>query len=285
MKVYVSNSGNQSFVNQFLLGLKHHGVKTTEEFSKADFALLWGVSDSFIIDQCHKESKPYLIAELGYLKRATLSGSGYFQAGWGGLCKIPNIEADSDRWEQLKLTVKEDRKPEGDRWLVAAQAPDDYRHGLDAEQLGFRYVAYSEAIIRHNPESHITLRMHPHCSNLPKSVMCRSEDYKLKLSPSFDEVQRYVPLSTSLACSDSVVCVNSTFFYYAYLAGVPVYCDSDAHYSSESAGHIKDIQSGKCKLSSASNKVKFLSRVAYAQWNNEEAKTGVAWDFLKNLMP
>lgn len=285
MKVYTSNPDNKPFVNEFLLGLKRHGVRSTQQFSKADFVLLWGLSDSYLIDQCHREGKPYLVTELGYLKATPASDSCYFQAGWNKLCWIPDVEAVDDRWKALGLTAKEDKKPEGDRWLIAAQVPDDFRHGLDAEQLGFRYVAYAEAIIRANPEAHITLRMHPYCPTLPKSAQYRSEDSTLKLSRSFDQLQRYVPLSTSLACSDKVVSVNSNFFYYAYLEGIPVYCDRAAHYASEASGHINDIQSGKCKLSSVPQKVKFLSRVSYAQWNKQEANSGAAWDFLKNFLP
>lgn len=280
MKVYVSNIEDRGFVRDFVTGLRVHGVLHTETFAHADFAIMGGLHDTFLIDECKRTDTPFLVTDLGYLKRANdRDRTGYHQVGWNRLCWIPTVELGPDRWEALGLRLRDDEKPKGNRWVIAGQVPEDNQHGLDSEQLGWRYVSYAEAIIRKDPDAEIIFRTHPHAPILPQSLLSPTGN----LHRAFDDVERQVPVPTSLLKADRVVCFNSTFFYDSYLAGVPVFCDPEAHYASEAAGDILDIERGRCELYDVSTKTRFLSRVAYAQWTHEEAKKGTAWDFLREF--
>jgi hypothetical protein len=214
---------------------------------------------------------PLLTLDLGYLKRARHAEDpeGYNQLGIGHLCWIPDGPMPDDRLRALNLTIGSPVASQ--RPLVAlllGQLPGDSQHGLNAVQLSNWLTERGAYWLAKGYELHY--RPHPgamamELRGLPNVRLrqCNTE-----------------PLAKALADCRVAVCYNSTAGLEAILAGVPVDCSTEAHYS-RVAGYGWDKKNEEQTVD-LSDVTAFLSQVAYAQWTIPELQSGVALRWLAN---
>jgi hypothetical protein len=147
--------------------------------------------------------------------------------------------------------------------LIVGQVPNDAQHRLDADKLLRWYERAADGIRAKHAGAHIIFRSHPKGPLVLNGV----------------EQQNGMDNPINFHAVRCVVTYNSTFFYESTLAGVPVQCAPCAHYASECA---PVGAAPACRT--ASKKLPFLRRMAYAQWTAEELAAGEAWGFLKNKL-
>lgn len=256
-------------VNSFLLGMARHGYCVGDyDITDVDVAVFTGEPEE--TRQLRHQAEAYgimsVVLDLGYMRRGSPSNpKGYLQAGLGKLCWVPPMLVPSDRFDALRLDVQNDRALPGGEWMIAGQVPQDTQHKLTENQLEDYYTGWLASILRSDvPVDRIYLRKHPHGPSPFRRWTGRVE------------FGNEVPLAESLARCAAVVTYNSTLFYEATMAGVPVLCHHGAHYSPLSSA-APDLLFYR----SAADKLPFLHRMAYAQWTSEEMEKGKAIAFLE----
>jgi capsule polysaccharide export protein KpsC/LpsZ len=230
---------------------------------KADIVLCSGLKDNTKIARCaaSKLGVPCLVVELGYLKRAHSNGDldGYFQLGWDRLCWVPD-NVPPDRWERLELKLEPTHKP-GDYILVAAQVGNDAQHNLTSRQLCTWLTKEARALEKKLRKPAV---WRPH----PAQRHWRPDTW----NPRLIQNPSAVSLGKALEHAHTVLTYNSTLGVDAMLKAVPVYSHGTAHYASHA---VEDY----------GTRLKYLTRLAYAQWTLEELASGEAVQFALNRKP
>jgi len=219
------------------------------------------------------QHKPFIVVDLGYMKR----GSGaadtrrdrYYQVGWNRIGYVPPKyrENDRSRFDSLDLNVVDDRDlPTGDV-LIIGQVQKDTQHNMSHVELNHAYIDAAFRMFRRMPKSKIIMRRHPRAPqrfDMPDFVE--------------DQSGTEVRLIDALLDARCIVTINSTTFYEATLAGVPVISgdESICHYASETTKLFEE----ELKLRTAEQKLPFLRRMAHAQFTVDEMADGTAIDSL-----
>lgn len=230
---------------------------------KYEFAVCSGAHKSTLRgrEACIKAGIPVLFVELGYLKRSygSSDSSGYFQLGWNKLCSIPE-SVPGDRWDKLGIQVVE-HAPPGAYVLTATQVGNDAQHNLSSKALEI-WLTSKAAEIAGSRQLPAVWRQHP------SQTYLRPERWP----ESRVQSPKKVPLGQALREADCVVTYNSTLGVDAMLYGLEVYSHPSAHY----AGHaVRDLET----------RLRYLRRLAYAQWNFQELESGEGVEFVLTLKP
>lgn len=270
MKIGFIGSGEDYYsacTRSFMEGMVKHGhtILPWGSNQRCDLAVTCGMRKAYRARRnlMGRRGVPVVVLELGYMRRAfsKFTPSGYYQVGLGKIGWIPDAPGPEPRFDWLQLPLLNDRVcPEG-YWLIAGQVPGDSQHHLSSEQLTKWYQRLVHGIPQQNLGAKVMFRSHP----------------KGPMSLQGCVVQSGMDQPLSFANVRVVITYNSTLFYEATLAGVPVQCAPVAHYASECG-----VIGSEPKLRTAKEKRPFLERAAYAQWTAGEMAEGLAWDFLKN---
>jgi hypothetical protein len=235
-------------------------------YEQADFLLLEGFRQEQR-EVRDKTGKDCLVLELGYIDRAVNErrGVGYHQVGWNKLNWLPN-EAPPDRWFAHKLRLQSGGTDE--YVLICGQKPRDSQHRLEAEAL-VDWYQQSIKQVRKLSDLPIVFRPHP-------DPNWRLED----TFSEYDSVQdsKSVSIEEAVAKAHTVITYNSTSAIAAIIQGTRLYCSHKAMYRPMSmkllAAHFHEPPYP------AEDRIRFLSKVAYAQWTKKELRTGEALRYM-----
>jgi capsule polysaccharide export protein KpsC/LpsZ len=149
--------------------------------------------------------------------------------------------------------------------LVAGQVGQDAQHNCSSAALGGWLVQRVLLLKRENPtwaDLPVVFRPHPHqaTTTLPGGLVHQRQ------------LPKQVPLADALDNAEVVVTYNSTLGIDAMLRGVPVLSHPCAHYHDHA---VEDY----------GTRLKYLSRLAYAQWKLSEFESGEALEFLLRYRP
>jgi hypothetical protein len=146
---------------------------------------------------------------------------------------------------------------------MLGQVPNDAQHQLDAKELGDWYArvgTYIQAM--HNRR--VVMRQHPVAirKGIPVDAWPDNVTHGISFEDTLDEYA-------------AVICYNSTAGLEAIRRGVPVVCSENCLYESM----------GSVTLTSEPFEARrdLLHRVAYAQWNNSELRSGEAQDYWERM--
>lgn len=229
---------------------------------------------------------PLLVLDLGFLRRATgpRDEHGFNQVGLNQLCWLPPGRSDSrtvgqsdsptdlpsDRFESLGLPIAEPRSSgsqlstlnpqlsSSGTLLVLGQKGYDAQHGMSSDALAAwlmeraaRYWASGWSVV---------FRPHP-------------EDLRLgfRLGQARRVDLRKEPLAANIAEATRALTFNSTAGLECLLAGVPVECNSTAHYAP--FADLADPAAFRA----------YLHRLAWAQWSCVEMRTGECLRFMNRF--
>jgi capsule polysaccharide export protein KpsC/LpsZ len=194
---------------------------------------------------------------------------GYNQAGWEQIGWVPPFDCPPDRFEALGLHLMEKRvgykqdtrvnNPVGSI-LVAGQVGQDAQHGCSSKELSAwlsRRLAKLQRADRSLSKAPVVFRPHP---NQPKAELPQGVVHQRQLPAQ-------VSLTDAIDNARLVLTYNSTAGVDAMLRGVPVVSHQRAHYHKHA---VEDY----------ATRMRYLSRLAYAQWNLQEFESGEALDFL-----
>lgn len=256
-----------------------HSVITTleadDDFVSADVAVFNGMrrEQDHLRAMMIRRRKPFIVVDLGYMKRGGGASDRrtdrYYQVGWNRIGYVPPKyrEDDSSRFDRLALCVADDRdNPTGDI-LIIGQVEQDTQHRLSHAELNHAYIEAAFAAFKMSPRSKIIMRRHPRAP----------QRFEL---PDFVEDQdgAEVRLIDALLDARCIITINSTTFYEATCAGVPVISGDErvCHYASETA----KLSELKLNLRTAEQKLPFLRRMAHAQFTVDEMADGTAIESL-----
>lgn len=196
---------------------------------------------------------PLLVTDLGYFNRApnALSQTGYYQVGLNKLNWVPSCRVNSSRFDVHNLTVADTITTNEKTALVLGQVPNDTQHQLSMETLAgwlsekaSYYAALGYKVI-----------YRPHPKFLHMRVIGWHERSTAK------------SISDDLSKASIVVTYNSTGGVEALVAGVPVDCDSSAHYHG-----VSDLKNRKALMT-------HLHKLAWTQWTCEELRSGMPIEY------
>lgn len=219
------------------------------------------------IDRANERDQPYIIYDLGYIKRASSGVDGYFQVGFNRLGWLPD-RAREDR----KSTLDVDKTPS--KWrsngfvLVAAQKFNDGQHGMNEAQMRHWAQRTCKKALQHYPN--VKFRPHPRSQFWVDGVEKSTE----------------TDLDEALEGCAAVITYNSTLGLDAILRKIPVIAEKSACHYSDLITDLSEIH----KVEKPENLVKptfnqlqdYLSRLSYAQWTREEIETGQPFTYLFN---
>ena len=228
------------------------------DFTRCDLALLFGFRNRLrqIAAQHIAAGIPTIIFDLGYFYRDR-----YYQLGLGGINTLPP-DAPDDRWRSLSIELKTRKKIKRDKVLVASQKYDDAQHSMTEDEVKAWAQDACDRVIDEGFEP--ILRQHPK-------------------NPRYFTIEGVTDI-TGQSMVDwwdqihALVTYNSTMGLEALVEGVPVFCNPLAHYAEVANTDLDQL--GTPRLPSKSRLEKFLSRVAYNQWNVEELRSGTALKFV-----
>jgi len=209
---------------------------------------------------------PLLVLDCGWFNRAEGGDDeeGYNQLGLGQLNWLPpRCHRSPRRWLAHGLTIApRQARPGNKRLLVLGQVPNDSQHHLSVnglaswltERAAECYAQGWTILYRPHPRHVLTTLRIPH------TVMDPAE-----------------PLANQLAGVAAALTFNSTAGLEALRAGVPVGCDSSAHYHRVAGITDPDELLAHCEL------------LAAAQWTCAELRTGAPLRFMaqfsKRILP
>lgn len=257
----------------FLRGAQALGYRRVPLNDRCTFAVCSGTRRSTTLARAAaaRVGVPVIILELGYLNRSKGMSSltGYNQAGWEKIGWVPQFDCPPDRLQALGLEVLEQRvgykkdprvnNPAG-CILVAGQVGQDAQHGCSSRELSLwlaRRVQTLQSSDRSLARVPVVFRPHP---NQPKTTLDESVIHQRQLPTQ-------IPLIEAIDNARVVLTFNSTAGVDAMLRGVPVISHPKAHYH----GHAVEDHP---------TRMRYLSRLAYAQWNLSEFESGEALEFL-----
>lgn len=212
-----------------------------------------------IIKKQERHGGRVIVLETGYVNR----GAGrdhHYAAGWGGLngrADFRNAGMASDRWELLGRGLRPWRG-DGSRMLVCGQVPWDAacQHH---DHIGWCQMATAQLGRRFGPA--VAFRPHPLAACVNYGVRCEISDRTLE---------------EDLADARCVVTFNSNTAVDAIIAGVPAIAMDPGSMAWDVAGHTLDDVDNPPRPERA----QWASDLAWAQWNVDELRRGLAWAHL-----
>lgn len=230
-----------------------------------EFAIVAGMRSSSLAGRIFARNHriPCAVTDLGYMKRASNSRDivGYNQLGWGVLGWVPKGEISDDRFQALEQDFQSKRRRPGKHILVAGQVPGDAQHNMNRHELECWLQAATMKAQEQFPGIPVVYRPHP----LATRVRLLIGDYTV-------QIPAEVTPREAVADAVALVAFNSTLGVDALLEGVPLICDNGAHFH-QAAGGEEELR------------YDHLCRLAYAQWNLEEFKSGEAIRFMLENKP
>lgn len=216
---------------------------------------------------CAEAGIPVVVVDLGYLHRSSSYKdlTGYNQAGWNKIGWVPEGPLLSDRFDRLNLKVDKERAPgySPDTALVIGQVAGDGQHGMDAQALSAWLGNFTDRVVASRPHlRQVIFRPHPLArdATLAPSVPCFFQDPRRDF------------LGPALAAANCVITFNSTTGVEALMRAVPVVCARSAHFHAVAEGSYEE-------------RLEYCHRLAYAQWTQEELRSGEAVSFLLSRKP
>lgn len=258
-------------------GLSRHGFSpvplANEALASLRFAVFHGLErgEDAMRQQLEARGIPWLVIDLGYLG----DRSHHYQVGWGRLGWMPSGMMPTHRFCRLGISIVSDRDSQGE-WMILGQVADDNQHRMSDVRLRAVYASIVDRIRAGEPGARIVFRGHPSApQNLVKG-----------LDVSF-QIGGEVALTDALKYARACVTVNSTAYYEAAAAGVPVVCDKGAHYAPVCATFdcTGEDPISFPTLRSAAEKAPQFIKASCAQWTCAEMRSGIALDTLMRFCP
>lgn len=261
MKValHVNNSAHQkSHVEWMAEGLARHGVETeTAEFNvpgPADVAIIWGWKQRAVIDR----GGPVLVMERGHLQPRME----FTSLGWNGLGYRATYPAgDESRWRKHWGKMAEWKHYGRYALLIGQCAGDASLWGVNFDQWaqdctdGLTGLGYSVVYRPHPLMVRGGYLWHPKGSALSTGLLD-------------DDLQK------ALLC----VTYNSTAGVEAVLAGVPTVTVDEGAMAWPVTTHRIDT------APQWPDRWQWAADLAWCQWNEQEIRSGEAWDAVRQVM-
>jgi hypothetical protein len=248
-------------------------VSKIEQYVDCDVAVMFGLyKKKFphtkprrrIWNQHRSQGKPVLVLDSGYVKRDV-----YFSAGWNGLngmAEIQSVDLPPDRWELLDTPLRQQVRT-GSHVLVIGQVPWDAscQHASIT-----KWCRKTVAELRDRTSRPVIFRPHP--------MVDHPYRYRVK----------GVLLSARTLAEDFqnchvVVTFNSNTGVDAIIAGIPVLSMDPGSMVYRITDHdlswidYPNFPGYEVQRSWAAN-------LAYRQWNVEEFRSGLAWQYLRKYI-
>jgi hypothetical protein len=241
----------------------------THLFREAEFAVSYGVRSNTGPGRyyCTMAGTPYIVGDLGYLKRSKGSwdSSGYFQYGWNRIGWVPEGPCPSDRFDRLEIEVLRKKVRKGEGILIAGQVGGDGQHNMTSKQMSKWLCEFTRRKVQFLPYYKLTYRPHP---VTPTTVLGKVRGGKAVIHQN----PALVSAIDALDAAEMLVTYNSTLGVEAMIRAVPVLCAPQAHYHAVAAAGYEE-------------RLAYLHRLAYAQWTIDEVTRGEALDFLLQNKP
>ncbi len=215
-----------------------------------------------VFDAYREAGKNVLVLERGYVRRDE-----YHAAGWNGLNGRANFRNESvpgDRWRDLGVPLKPWRKSTfTDPVVVIGQVPWD----ASVQNINhLEWIAGTCHLLMNETDREISVRPHPLAKDATPLFLgaSRCED----------------PLDEVLKIAHAVVTYNSNVGVDALIAGVPVFTDDEGSMVHKIANHALE----RINAPETPDREAWARSIAYAQWNLEEMRSGLAWRHLREVL-
>ncbi len=245
----------------FKHGLKRHGKKAiwSNRFEKSvDLAVLWGMSQHDLIMRYSAAKIPYLILECGFVAdRLNYASCGY--GGLNGRADFRNEGSPDDRAGFiLRDMVPWRENGTGQYVLIMGQLQGD--QATRGVNLKSWYADTAKYIA--NLGHHVAFRQHP---------LSRGEDCPRGAELLLGE------LPQALNRASCVVTYNSNSGVDAVLSGIPtIAIDQGSMVRPVSSRHLGDVVDPP-----RPDRTQWAQNLTYAQWREEEFRSGRVWEHLK----
>jgi hypothetical protein len=214
-----------------------------------------------IIKQQRKAGKDVIVLETGYVNRGD-GPNDYYAAGWNGLngrADFKNKGMGSARWEGLG--VKMAPPTQGEDIILCGQVP------WDASVVNVNIVDWLNEVslwLSTVTSRKVVYRPHPKAKEHPKEV-AGAETSAAALQEDLDR-------------AFCVVTYNSNAAVLAVLAGVPATAEDKGSMASLVTGDRRQILHPPHPTEGV--RQQWANDLAYAQWNLDEMRGGMAWEHL-----
>ena len=281
MIIKIYRSGMPDNIARALInGVKLHGHKAfvasqLEAGNNCDVAVFFGFRNPKpqVARMLEKQDVMSLVMEMPYF-RPPLVSEKYYQLGVGQLNWLPPREHNlpSYRFEALNLLQGNLRGQDG-HVLLCGQVPEDAQHHFKrAEMIDWLYFVVGT--VRQYSDRDIIYRPHP---KLFREYVRSPLINLVGVNGTVRSDER--PLVEDLRNAWAMVTYNSTSGNEALLNGIPVFCDECAIYSEVGNTNLFQIESPELP-----DTLDYFSRLAFAQWTEEEIAEGEAWEFIENYL-
>lgn len=218
-----------------------------------DLAVFWAHKHDAVIEHQRARGCDYLVIERGYLGDRMRKWCSLGFNGLNGRADFVNRDVPADRGKQWRHLLKPFRF--GSQTLVMGQVPGDRAvDGLDVAS--WADSAADEAAKRVSKP--VRVRPHPVCAIRTRTAQTSGS------------------LADDLASAHWVITYNSNSGVDAALEGVPVVTMDRGSMAWDVAAHEIEY-----RVASDSARQRWLDRLAYCQWTQQEIRNGCAWDHLQ----
>jgi hypothetical protein len=232
---------------------RNHNFFRPGEYEPADLFVVTGLQGPIGLfpAEARKRGRRTLVVDLAMLCRGRTYGLGLEKTNW-----VPPYDCDERRLDHLGIVLEPHVPGTGSHILVAEQSPNDVAHGMDKTGLD----AWLERTTRELEAAGRKYRVRPH----PRvRTPARS-------------------LEEDLLGASAVVTLTSNVGHDALRGGIPVFCRKDAPYAS--LGNVYDERSmrpfdKRPYFPGEARRRQYFARLAHAEWDVAEMRSGEALDF------
>ena len=256
-------------------GCNFHGYTPKDLPSgKYDFSVSWGIRNGSALNRYTDNN---LIIENAYFNNVQIGRRDWVSCGWNGLngrANFCNKNSPDDRWKKYFDDGRLKEWSDGDYILLPLQIKSDMNMVKLVEN-GFSYINVIREI-RKFTDLPIKIKHHPTRHDGWNEFARRASQGGKNIS----EIDKNMPINDAIKNAKVVVIANSNCGVDAILAGKPVIALDEGSMVYDLAEH----DFSKINNPPFPDRTQWCNDVAYAQWDQDEIKSGKAWRHLKNYL-
>lgn len=280
---HLTPSAGVPILEAFIQSLKEDGhfvdIVTADQLNESfDAAVLWSVNfkdtnRKKVWDYYKDRNIPVIIFEVGALNRNVL-----WKIGIGNIdntAEFANKNSPKDRWEYLNIELKPWQLKRGDDILICTQN-DQAGHWpttLTSEEWVKKVVDELVEITNRR----IIIRLHPR-KPLKQSFHGYKGAFEQK-AIQLDKKSDVVDFKKALETTWAVISPSSNPGVESIIAGIPVFCWSNALVAPVGNAELKDLNNPRMP-----DRTQWIYDFAYTEWTVDEIRAGIPWQRLKPFL-
>ena len=293
----VKNQHKRDIILRFIEGINKTGdvgiVHNTKGTVPADIAFIQGWVHAGSGDSAHLNIRKQVIQQQKTLSKHTLvvdsnlfnyadpdNKDRYLRYSFDGVFPTTgnyfSSKVDPARWQQISkdqnITLK-DWRTSGNHILICTQRPGGWSMGgLDVNQ----WLNYTITELRKYTNRPIVVRSHPGAKGSKESVSVNNRQGLYTVSSN-----KFI--TDDLKNAHAVITFNSSPGVAAAIEGVPVFV-TDPNPRMSQAYEVSNHSLTLIENPRMPERQQWIEKLAMCHWNNEEARSGAAWQHIKQFI-